>query len=333
MAESQVDELSFSRVFVTGGSGFVGGKLLRRLDELGVPARALARSEGSAQAVEEAGADAVRGDLSDIEAMADGMRGCDLVVHAAAKVEQWGSREAFAQVNIQGTENALAAARQAGVSRFVHVGTEAVLAEGQPLENVDEMYPMADNPVSNYAWSKGEAEKRVREANSETLETVVVRPRLIWGAGDRSILPGILEAIEAGTFAWMDGGHYLTSTTHVDNVIEGLLLAAERGRGGEVYFVSDGTPVEFREFVSEMIRTQGVEPPDREVPRWLARFAATMAELTWRILPLSGEPPATHTATDLLGVEVTIDISKARRELAYRPPTSRKEGLEELRST
>ena len=117
----------------------------------------------------------------------------------------------------------------------------------------------------------------------------------------------------------------------MDNVIEGLILAAERGRAGEVYFVTDGSPMEFREFVSQLVETQGVEPPDRAIPAWLARTLAGTSELLWKVLPLSGSPPATRTATHLLGVEVTIDISKAQRELGYRPVVTRQEGFRELR--
>ena len=325
-------DVSFDCAFVTGGSGFVGRHLIRTLVEQGVEVRALARSESSADIVRDEGAKAVRGDLAATGAMAEGMEKCEVVFHAAAYVDQWGSRETFREVNIRGTENALRAARRAGVGRFVHVGTEAVLAEGQPLVDVDESRPLADDPISLYAWSKGEAEERVREANGEELTTVVVRPRLIWGRGDTSVLPGLVEAIEEGKFAWMSGGEYLTSTCHVENVVEGMLRAAESGQGGEVYFLTDGEDVEFREFVGEMVRSQGVEVPDQSIPLGLAKIAARISEGIWRTFSLSGEPPVTRTATDLLGLQVTVDDSKARQQLGYTAHKSRQEGLEELRA-
>ena len=110
------------------------------------------------------------------------------------------------------------------------------------------------------------AEQVVRDANSDGFETVVVRPRLVWGAGDTTILPALVSAVEKKRFSWIGGGGHRTSTTHVDNVIEGLMLGAERGRPGGVYFVTDGEPVVFREFVTELLGTQGVTPPERNTP-------------------------------------------------------------------
>src|SRR5919206_1093819 len=118
--------------FVTGGSGFIGGRLIRRLVADGWRVRALARSERSGAAVQEAGAEAVAGDLDQVEAMRSGAEGCDVAFHAAAYVESWGRREDFERGNVTGTKNALEAARSAGGRRFVHVGTEAALLAGQP---------------------------------------------------------------------------------------------------------------------------------------------------------------------------------------------------------
>jgi nucleoside-diphosphate-sugar epimerase len=321
----------YDRVFVTGGSGFVGRRLIRRLTDGGLEVRALARSESSAQVVADDGAEPVRGDLSDDEALRSGMSGCGLVVHAASKVDEWGAKEAFAETNIRGTERVLEAARDSGVERLVHLGTEAVCATGDPLVDIDESAPYAEFPVSLYAWSKKEAEQVVLAADSDGLEVVVVRPRFVWGAGDRSLLPGVVEAVEDGRFAWLDGGRYRTSTCHVDNAVEGVVRAADRGEPGEVYFVTDGDPVEYRSFVTELLATREVAPPDREMPRWIARSAAVVGEGVWRLFRLDGHPPVTRTATDLLGVEVTIDDGKARRELGYVPVTTRDEGREEMR--
>src|SRR3954471_5500046 len=260
--------------FVTGGSGFVGGELVRRLVHDGWTVRALARSDRSAQAVEQAGAEAVRGDLDDTAAMRAGADGADVFHHAAAKVEDFGDPADFQRVTVQGTKNALEAARDAKVPRFVHVGTEAALMAGQPLVNVDETAPLRPDSPAPYPWSKARAEQAVRDANGNGLETVVVRPRFVWGRGDTVLLPRLKQMVEQGKFAWSGGGNHLTATTHIDNTVEGLVLAAERGQPGGVYFVTDGEPVVFREFVSELLRTQGVEPPTRKLPLAVAKAAA-----------------------------------------------------------
>src|SRR3954470_14008052 len=181
------------KAFVTGGSGFIGGVLIRRLRAEGAEVSALARSDSSAAKVEEAGAAAARGDLHDVAAMTAGAEGCDVAFHAAAALGEWGRREDFEWGNVQGTRNALEATRQAGVKRFVHVGTEAALMAGEPLVNVDETAPLRPDSKAPYPWSKARAEQAVRDANGNALETVVVRPRFVWGRGDTTLLPQIVE--------------------------------------------------------------------------------------------------------------------------------------------
>jgi len=314
------------RAFVTGGSGFVGGRVIQQLRARGVEVAALARSDASVRAVEGLGATGVRGDLDDRAAMEAGMAGSDVVIHAAAHVAEHGPLADFLRVTVTGTENALTAARGAGVPRFVHVSTEAVLADGKPIVQADETRPRTTHPAGPYPLSKGLAEERVLEANRDGLATVIVRPRFIWGAGDTSLLPKIAQAVKRGRFSWIGGGRYLTSTCHIDNVVEGILLAAERGKPGEIYFLTDGEPVEFRGFLTQLLATYGAEPGDRSIPLWLARTIA--ATTGWM-----KQPPVTRTAVALIGQEVTVIDAKARRELGYTSHVSRERGIAELRGS
>jgi nucleoside-diphosphate-sugar epimerase len=317
--------------FVTGGSGFIGGKLIKRLVGEGWRVRALARSDAAEQKVSALGAEPVRGDLEDRDALRAGAAGAELAFHAAAHLGEWGDRAEFERINVGGTHNAIDAARAAGVRRFVHVGTEAGLLAGEPLVNVNEDAPLRPDSKAAYSATKAMAEQTVRAANGEGFETVVVRPRLVWGAGDTKILPALVEAVEKKRFSWIGGGTHRTSTTHVDNVIQGLMLGAERGRPGGVYFVTDGEPVIFREFITELLGTQGVTPPDRNTPAPVGRAAAAASEGIWRLLRRPGNPPVTRLAYWLSAQECTIDIARARQELGYEPARTIPEGMEELR--
>ncbi len=322
---------SFTTAFVTGASGFVGGALTERLVGEGVGVRALARSDAAAEKVEALGAQPVRGELSEPEAIAAGADGCEVAFHAAATVSEWGPREEFERVNVQGTANALEGCASAGVRRFVHVGTEAALLAGQPLHQVNETAPLRPDSSAIYSSTKARAEALVRDANRHGYETVVLRPRFVWGRGDTSLLPAMVEMVRAGRFAWVGGGRHLTDTTHIDNTVEGLMLAAERGQPGSAYFVTDGEPVVFRDFVTELLATQGVDAPTRNVPTPLARSVAAVSETVWRALPLKGVPPLTRFAVWVSSLECTIDISRARDELGYSPVITREQGLAELR--
>jgi nucleoside-diphosphate-sugar epimerase len=272
----------------------------------------------------------VRGELADTASMAAGAAGCEVAFHAAAQLGDWGKRENFERGNVAGTRNALAAARQAGVRRFVHVGTEAALLAGDPLIEVDERAPLRFDSPALYSSTKARAEQAVIEANRDGLETVVVRPRFVWGRGDTTLLPAMVEMVRTGRFAWVGGGRQRTSTTHVDNAVEGLVLAAQRGAPGGVYFVTDGRPVVFRDFVTRLIETQGVTPTGRSVPAPVANAVATGGEAGWRVLSLPGRPPLTRLAVWLSALETTIDITRARTELGYAPVRTIDEGLEEL---
>jgi nucleoside-diphosphate-sugar epimerase len=319
-------------VFVTGGSGFIGGRLIDRLLADGHTVRALARSTAAAERVGAHGAEAVRGELADVAAMRAGADGCELAFHAAATLGDWGKREDFERGNVDGTQNALQACTEAGVRRFVHVGTEAVLLAGEPLVNVDETARLRPDSPALYSATKARAEQAVLAANSDRFETVVVRPRFVWGHGDTTLLPVMVEMARSGRFAWIDGGRHRTSTTHVDNTVEGLVLGATRGRPGNVYFVTDGEPVEFREFVSDLLATQGVAPPSRSIPAWAASALASAGETAWRLAPLPGRPPLTRFAYWVSAQECTIRIDKAREQLGYAPVKTIADGLAELRA-
>jgi nucleoside-diphosphate-sugar epimerase len=316
--------------FVTGGSGFIGGALIRRLVADGWDVHALVRSEPSAQKVTALGARAIAGDLADVPSMAVGAQYCEVAFHCAARLGDWGTREEFERGNVQGTRNALAAARQAGLRRFVHVGTEAALLAGEPLVEVDERAPLRFDSPALYSSTKARAEAAVIEANYNGLETVVVRPRFVWGRGDTTLLPLLTDAVRSGRFAWIGGGRHRTSTTHIDNTVHGLMLAAVRGAPGGVYFVTDGEPVVFRDFITRLLATQGVEAPARSVPTRVARAVAATSEAAWRLLPLPGRPPLTRLTVWVSGLETTIDITRAREELGYAPVTTIDQGLAEM---
>jgi len=317
-------------VFVTGGSGFIGGRLIARLCAEGHVVRALARSDTAAESVRARGAEPVRGELGDMPAMRVGADGCQLAFHAAATLGDWGRRADFERGNVQGTENVVRACAAAGVRRFVHVGTEGALMAGKPLVEVDETAPLRpDSPVL-YSSTKARAEQIVLAANSDSFETVVVRPRFVWGRGDTTLLPVIAEMVRSGRFAWIGGGRHRSSTTHVENAVEGLVLAATRGHPGNAYFVTDGEPVVFREFIGRLLATQGLAAPTRSIPTPLAAAVAAVGEAAWRVLPLPGQPPLTRFAFWVSSQECTIRIDKATEQLGYRPRTSVDDGLSEL---
>jgi nucleoside-diphosphate-sugar epimerase len=184
-----------------------------------------------------------------------------------------------------------------------------------------------------YNVSKGLAELAVRAANCSDFETISIRPAWTWGVGDRHLLPEIVETVKADRFAWLGGGRHGVATSHVDNVVEALVLAAEAGVAGATYFVTDGAEMTLREFVSALLETQGVKIPTWSMPLRPVLVAARAAETLWRLLMPGKRPPLTLAGCLFVGLELTVDDTRARRELGYAPVRTVDEGLRELRET
>jgi len=318
------------KIFITGGSGYLGRNLIRGLIKRGDTVRALARSVSSGEVVEALGADVVAGDLNQKDALRRGMEGCDAVIHSAALVAQWGNPLDFHRVNVAGTQQVIEACQMMAIPRLLHISTEAVLADGKPMIHVDETAPYPRKPIGLYPLTKMLAEKKVIAANSDTLKTIAVRPRLIWGNDDTVFLPALMDIAESGGWVWFNHGHYLTATCHVDNVVEGALLALDKGTGGNAYFLTDGAPVEFRNFITEMFKTQGKTLPDRSIPRRLSGWVANSSEFIVRRFNLDRDPPLTRVTVAVLSQEITLNDQKARDELGYQSKVSREQGMADL---
>lgn len=320
------------KLFVTGGSGFVGGAVIRRFAGAHT-VLAMARSDAAAEAVSAAGATPVRCDLADVSG--EHMDGADVVIHAAAKVEPWGPWREFKAVNVTGTQRLLAAATAGGAERFIHIGTEAALFHGQSMRNIDESAPLAPHSVYPYSASKAMAEQAVRDANAKSggqaLTTIVLRPRLIWGPGDQTILPGVQAMIASGAFAWIGGGRAVTSSCHIDNLLHAIDLAMTRGQGGAAYFITDDEARSFRDFLTAYLATVGVTPPRKSVPAWVIRPAAWMLDRLWALGRVTSPPPISRFEAAILSADCTLRIDAARADLGYAPQVSIDDGMDALR--
>lgn len=319
------------KIFVTGGSGFIGGHVIEALCGAHEVV-AMARSAGSAAKVERFGARPLTCSLGAVEPAT--LAGVDAIVHCAAFVEEWGTREQFWSVNVDGTTQLLDAARQAGVSRFVHIGTEAALFDGHDLIDVDERQPYPPRQRFLYSETKAEAERRVLAANQPGFRTVSVRPRLVWGPRDGSVLPAVLRVLDSGQWRFIDGGRQQTSSTHVANLVHGVTLAlsCERDIGGQAFFVADAERSTLRSFLSALVATAGRTLPDRSIPGPLARTLAFFIESTWRTLRLTGAPPMTRFGVSMMSRSVTVNCAKAETQLGYHPIVSVQQGMAELRA-
>ncbi len=318
------------KVYVTGGSGFVGGHVIERLAAHHAVV-AMARSDRAAESVARYGATPSRADLETLDAKH--LEGCDAVVHCAAFVEEWGTREQFWKGNVEGTTRVLDAARRAGVKRFIHIGTEAALFDGRDLIDVDERAPYPSKQRFLYSETKAEAERRVLAASGDGFTALSIRPRLVWGPRDTSVLPAVLRMARGGAWSWLDRGEQRTSTTHVTNLAHAVELALTHGEGGQSYFVADDGTRTMRSFLTALAATQGVTLADRNTPGALARPLVSALEAVWRALGIRKAPPATAFAVTMMSRSVTVNTAKARAALGYAPVIDVEGGLAAMRAS
>ena len=313
------------RMLVTGGSGFVGSALCRRLHALGHDVIALARRPSPMLAA--AGIRTVIHDLAAPAAdssLAGMFTGVGCVFHTAAHVKMWGPKGAFRAGNIVATDHVIAACREAGVPRLVFTSSPSVVATPAGLRGVDESQPYPAHFEAFYPETKAAAEQAVLAAHSAELQTIALRPHLIFGPGDTNLVPTILTRARAGRLVQVGDGSNLVDLTFIDDCVEahGLAAAALDERpsaGGRAYFISQGTPVPLWGWIARVLELHSVAPVRRKISARLARVLATVAETTWRAGRFKSDPPLTRFLAEEMATDHYFDLSAARRELGYAP--------------
>jgi len=319
------------KILVTGGSGFVGARLITKLLAHGNKVFALARSKSSREKVRALGATPVMGDLEDGENLS--LPEIDAVVHAAAYFRFAGPRDPYFRANVEGTRALLTTAQKVGAKNFIYISAGGIVMDdkGSPIRNVDESAATFPNSFSAYIASKAQGESLVLAANKAGFRTVALRPPAIWGPGDPFSLQ-IPYAVKSGKFAFIDRGDYPFATCHVDNVIEAVQCALEHGAGGRAYFIKDRETMTFREFIAMVATSKGVSIDKlKSVPYWLAFTFGRLMEIGAAITRSKDDPSLSRSMVRMIGREFTINDTAAQTELQYRGKVSRAEGIQTYR--
>jgi nucleoside-diphosphate-sugar epimerase len=324
------------RALVTGASGFLGGALARRLREQGYAVVVLQRSP--APELEELGITVRRGDLADPRAVRDAAAACDVVFHVAAKAGHWGAYHEYYASNVLGTQAVIDACLAHGIRRLVYTSTPSVVHAGGDLEGIDESAPIATHFRAHYPATKAEAERRVLAANSATLSTVALRPHLIWGPGDRHLLPRIIARAKAGRLRFVGPPGKRIDTTWIDNAVDAHLAAAERlmpgaAHAGRAYFISNGEPIPAEDMINRLLDCAGLPPEHRRIPYPVAFAVGALMEAAWTLLRLRGEPWMTRFLAEQLATAHWYDISAAARDFGWRPRVSLEQGFARLKAS
>jgi nucleoside-diphosphate-sugar epimerase len=308
------------KVFVTGGTGFIGGEVVRQFRARGEEVVCLVRSPEKASKLRELGCELKQGDLSDDAAIRQGMGGCDAVIHAAAMYEVGipaKQRPAMWEANVAGTERVMKAALAEKVGRIVYVSTVGIFGNTHK-EVVDESYKNPETDfTSYYEETKLEAHKLVaRMIDEQGLPAIIVQPGGVYGPGDTSQVADLLEQFFAGKLPLMPFPELGICMTHVEDIAGGILLALDKGQLGETYVIS-GPVTTMREAIETVARVSGRKAPKRALPTGLMKAMVPLGPLVGKVM---GQPPnLREIISSADGVTFWASYEKAQRELGYSP--------------
>ena len=321
------------RALVTGGGGFLGRAIVKKLLARGDSVRSLSR--GDYPELRSLGVEVVRADLTNKEPILTAFQNIDVVFHVAAKPGVWGTRDSFFQANVVATHNVVSACLESGIQRLVYTSSPSVVSTGRDLEGINEDQPYPEHFSAHYPETKALAERFVRSSNGPHLATVSLRPHLIWGPGDNHLVPRILARARAHKLKQIGPGTNKVDSIYIDNAADAHLLAADKlfpGSliAGKVYFLSNDEPLEISQLINGILKAGSMPPLKASIPVALAKGAGIALETLHTLLGLKSEPPMTRFLAEELGTSHWFDISNAKRDLGYVPQVSIAEGLNRL---
>lgn len=320
-------------ILVTGGGGFLGQAVVRRLVARGDQVSVINRS--AYPELEALGVRCHRGDIADRAAVIAAAAGSDAVIHVAAKAGPGLYQPDFEAANVTGTANVLAACAEHDIGLLVHTSSPSVVHGGGDIENGDESLPYAEQFHAPYPETKARAERLVLAANGASLRSCALRPHLIWGPGDNQLVPRLVEKNRAGKLR-LPAPDKLIDTVYIDNAAEAHVLALDNLAGpgtaaGKAYFISNGEPLANGEIIARLLEAWGETPRIGRVPFGVAMAAAGTVEALWRLTRRRSDPPLSRFVVEHLATAHWYNIEAARRDLGYQPSVSIEEGLARLR--
>jgi nucleoside-diphosphate-sugar epimerase len=315
------------KVFVTGGTGFIGGEVVRQLRERGDDVVCLARSPEKCGNLTALGSELVSGDLADGEAIRRGLEGCDAAIHAAAMYEVGipaSQRPAMYEANVTGTERVLKAALEAKTPRVIHVSTCGVFGNTH-RKVVDETYEHPGKEFTSYYEETKLESHRIakRMIEEDGLPCIIVQPGGVYGPGDTSQVADLIDQLLAGKLPLIPFPELGVCMTHVEDIAGGILLALDKAPTGETYVLS-GPVTTMRDAIEIVAGLAGRKPPKHSVPVPLLKALIPVGPLVGKLM---NQPPnLREIISSADGVTFWATHEKASRELGY-DPRGMEEGL------
>jgi 2-alkyl-3-oxoalkanoate reductase len=319
---------------VTGASGFLGLYLVEQLLARGHRVRALCR--GTSPRLDALGAETVRADLRERQAVLAACRGADIVFHVGGAAGMGGPWQRYFQANVVGTQNVVEGCMKHGVSRLLYTSSPSVTFDGRSQEGIDESAPYAKRWLCHYSRSKAMAEQHVLAANGRNgLLTAALRPHLMWGPRDRHLVPRLLDRARKGRLRRIGDGANLIDILYVENAATAHLLAADALRpgspvAGRAYFISQGEPINCWAWIDQLLAIAGLPPVRKSISLRAAWAIGAFYEAAYALLRVQDEPPLTRFLAAGLATSHYFNIARARKDFGYEPKISTAEGMRRL---
>lgn len=324
------------KALVTGGGGFLGGAIVRKLHDRGDEVSVLGR--GTYPHIAPYIKRMYQADIRHKPAVVHACEGMDVVFHVAAVAGIWGKRSDFWSTNVEGTRDVIEACRVNGVRRLVFTSTPSVVFGKDDLCGVDESAPYPSRYLAAYPETKAVAERMVLAANCSTLATVALRPHLIFGPGDPHLIPRVIARARLGRLVQVGNGMNLVDITYIDNAADAHVKAAHAltpggSCAGHAYFISQGEPVSLWPWLNELLAAVGAPTVTRTMTFRSAYLTGSAFETAYRVFGIGREPPMTRFLATQLAKSHFFDISSAKGDFGYNPTISTEEGVRRLAAT
>lgn len=317
------------RVLVTGATGFLGGYIIDYFEKQGCEIVAVGRNSSKGIALKSPQTTFVCGDLTNADFVENLCDNIDIVVHASALSTIYGKYDDFYNANVLATEYLCRSALKHGVKRFVFVSSPSIYSENKDKFNIKEDDSLPKFELNYYIKTKKLAEKVVQEYAKKGLNDVIIRPRGLFGIGDTSLTPRIIDANKRIGIPLFFNGNSIVDITCVENVAYGLYLASTVPNvEHEIIHLSNGEPRKFREILEQLFNLIDESPNFKHFSFGFLYFLSNFLEKSYELLNIKNEPSLTRYTVCTLAFSQTLDLSKAKKLLGYKPLLSLDEGIE-----
>ncbi len=316
------------KVIITGATGFVGRNIAEALAKDSFEVVATGRNQKIGEELQKSGIKFIKAEITDYDEVKGAFSSADIVVHCAAKTADWGKYDEFYQTNVIGTRNVINACREHDISKIIFISTPSVYYSGKDRLNIKEDEPLPEKQFY-YGKTKIISENELLNLKSEGFQTIILRPRAVYGPYDNTIVPRILKLSEKKNLPLINGGKALVDLTYIDNLVSAIknCFSADNNSWNEIYNISNGNPIRISDWFSQVLSIFERPFNPKTIAEPIAKTMAVISETLSRLPFSNKKPQLTRFSVGYMAKSMTMNIDKAKEKLDYVPKISNEQGF------